>query len=169
MGRDERDELSPLGRNPLGFAHETLLSVCQWVTKNATTLRTSGQRRLNLRFRRAHNPEVVAIEQLKAKRLQNLEDVKRQGEQAAEGQAKQIVMDAAHAAVLEQAAADAEKIKEENATKIAQLKASYELEVLQARRDAERTFWPLIKEPQTTDATSTQLKRLRWGGVAQPF
>ena len=79
-----------------------------------------------------------AIEQCRAKQLQNIADLKIRGQQAADKEAKKIIIDAAYAATLEEARAQRDRLLEEKTTELAQMKADYEEKLLQARADAER-------------------------------
>lgn len=79
-----------------------------------------------------------AIEEYQARWFQLLAESKILGDQAAEKESKQIMVDAARVAKLEQAKTEGDRILQEQLTKNAQMKAAYELELLQARKEAEQ-------------------------------
>jgi hypothetical protein len=99
-----------------------------------------------------------AIEEYQARWYQLLAESKILGEQAAEKEAKQIAVDASRLAKLEQANAERDRILEQTRAELAQMKAAYLVDVLQAKKDAERK--QVVAEEAYNNARA-ELDRLR--------
>lgn len=106
-----------------------------------------------------HVPTLAkAIEEYQARWYQVLGESKILGEQSAEKESRQIMVDASRIAKLEQAQAESQRLLEQSRAEITQMKLTYELQILQAKQDAERKQYEA--EQKYLDAQA-ELERLR--------
>lgn len=158
-------KLIDVGYVPSPETHQEATSLYLWTNEHAARL-VVAQAAIKTALQQA--PKIAepakaptltqAIEQYRAKKLQSIADLRLKGEQAAEKEAKQIVIDAAFAAKLEQAQAERDRIKAQSDTLIAQMKA-LELELLQVKAEAEKKQFAAEKTYADAQAQIERLKK----------